>query len=328
MQKQIKVFIMAMAFVLGTVPTGNCQTSDLIDNIEIIAIKSMEVQSNILYIETEIKNSNSEMVKFGKGKFTFYLRINKAGHESLAEDEKLGVYNISEEIYLKTAQILLLNEDRKETNDVMFKVNLGKKQKQVLNKVKRIVNAIGNPSANNPILYIHGKFYMGVKSDKGWSSAQTGINWGFRPDLQERILLGALQQPPPDIEIRSGKELCGMRENQRGYAYIHFDLDSSVIRSESYPLLNEFGECLKNGMLSNAKFIIEGHTCNLGTRKYNQKLSEERAKSVKEYLMENYGIEFERLIDKGYGKDRPLSRFPNNTEADRVKNRRVGFEKQ
>jgi len=66
-------------------------------------------------------------------------------------------------------------------------------------------------------------------------------------------------------------------------ALINFDFDSTKIRSESYPLIDEFGKALKKG-LPKAIVIIAGHTDSKGSIGYNQVLSENRAKAVTNYL--------------------------------------------
>ena len=69
-------------------------------------------------------------------------------------------------------------------------------------------------------------------------------------------------------------------------------------------------------------FMIEGHTDSSGPKAFNQKLSELRAMSVKEYLVDN-GITSSRLMTVGYGEDKPAA--SNNTRKGRIENRRVEF---
>lgn len=71
------------------------------------------------------------------------------------------------------------------------------------------------------------------------------------------------------------------------------------------------------------RILVKGHTSSEGTDGYNQKLSENRAKAVVVYLTVK-GINVERLAFKGYGKTQPI--YPNDTEDNRHKNRRVEFE--
>ena len=70
----------------------------------------------------------------------------------------------------------------------------------------------------------------------------------------------------------------------------------------------------------NVTFRIEGHTDSTGSAELNQRLSQERAQSVMNYLIEK-GIPSERMTSVGYGEDRPIA--DNNTREGRRTNRRV-----
>ncbi len=65
---------------------------------------------------------------------------------------------------------------------------------------------------------------------------------------------------------------------------------------------------------------FEGHTDSQGSRELNTKLSDNRAKAVRSYMIEN-GIDASRMQAKGYGPDRPVA--PNDTEEGRAQNRRT-----
>lgn len=65
---------------------------------------------------------------------------------------------------------------------------------------------------------------------------------------------------------------------------------------------------------------VQGHTDNVGTNAYNQKLSEARAQSIMKWLIE-HGIPARRLTSKGYGKGKPVD--SNDTATGRARNRRV-----
>ncbi len=102
---------------------------------------------------------------------------------------------------------------------------------------------------------------------------------------------------------------------------ILFETDSAKILGQSSALLEEVAEVLqKNPNLDQIE--IQGHTDNTGGRELNQRLSEARANSVREWLVKA-GISAGRLSAKGYGQDKPLA--PNVTEANRSRNRRVQF---
>jgi OOP family OmpA-OmpF porin len=97
-----------------------------------------------------------------------------------------------------------------------------------------------------------------------------------------------------------------------------FDFDSSNIKPEAYPLLDEVVSILKKN--PKIKREIQGHTDSKGAEKYNQELSERRAKAVERYL-EKKGIDPSQLTSKGYGESQPVA--SNATKEGRQENRRV-----
>jgi outer membrane protein OmpA-like peptidoglycan-associated protein len=99
---------------------------------------------------------------------------------------------------------------------------------------------------------------------------------------------------------------------------ILFDLDSAKIRAESYPTLDEVVKLL--GVEPSWKLTIEGHTDSSGTSAHNQTLSEQRAQSVKDYLVSK-GVGAGRLSTMGFGQTKPVA--GNETELGRAQNRRV-----
>ena len=99
---------------------------------------------------------------------------------------------------------------------------------------------------------------------------------------------------------------------------ILFDLGKSSIQKQSYGVLNDIIAILQE--YPNAKFTVEGHTDSSGSNKLNQRLSDSRANSVKNYLTEN-GVDQFRLSAVGYGEDKPIA--SNRTRAGRAQNRRV-----
>jgi len=101
---------------------------------------------------------------------------------------------------------------------------------------------------------------------------------------------------------------------------IFFDFDKATLRPESKTELENLIKLMNDN--PNIKIEISGHTDNIGSAAYNQKLSESRAKAVVDYLIE-HGIDKSRLSYMGYGFDKPIA--PNDTEEGRQLNRRVEF---
>lgn len=104
---------------------------------------------------------------------------------------------------------------------------------------------------------------------------------------------------------------------------IEFAYNSSEILGKSKSFLNEVGQMLKLPMFASEKLLIEGHTDSAGTKTYNQHLSEQRAKSVKQYLMNNFNVASSRMMTKGKGESEPLTGSNPNAAV----NRRVQFRK-
>jgi outer membrane protein OmpA-like peptidoglycan-associated protein len=101
---------------------------------------------------------------------------------------------------------------------------------------------------------------------------------------------------------------------------IFFDTNKFDIRDESKAELSKLIEFLN--VNPTVHIEISGHTDNAGADQFNQTLSENRAKSVYEYLVTN-GIAAARLVYKGYGKTQPIA--PNTTDEEKAKNRRTEF---
>ena len=128
-------------------------------------------------------------------------------------------------------------------------------------------------------------------------------------------------EPEPAVveEVEEEVVVVAVREKivLRG---INFDFDKSDIKPEFVPVLDEAVKILKEN--SDIKVIIEGHTDWTGTEKYNLGLSERRAASVCNYLVEN-GISQNILEPIGYGEANPIA--DNHTPEGRSMNRRVVF---
>ncbi len=102
---------------------------------------------------------------------------------------------------------------------------------------------------------------------------------------------------------------------------IYFEYNSAVIKRQSYPILDAVAATLQGN--PDIKLVeIQGHTDSRGSDSYNLKLSDERAKSVRQYLIDQ-GIKGNRLQAQGYGETQPID--PRSNEAAWAKNRRVEF---
>ena len=100
---------------------------------------------------------------------------------------------------------------------------------------------------------------------------------------------------------------------------LSFQTGQSVIETRYFGLLKKVQQAIE--YYPNAPIVIEGHTDSVGSDAVNMKLSQDRAESVREYLIANLGLPESRVSAIGYGKDRPIA--SNETNEGRAQNRRI-----
>lgn len=105
---------------------------------------------------------------------------------------------------------------------------------------------------------------------------------------------------------------------------VEFDFDKASIRPSSYKTLNDLAEVMS--IKKNMKIEITGHTDSKGSEEYNKNLSQERAESVRKYLISK-GINSSQVIAKGYGSSEAIAPNTNPDGSDnpegRQRNRRI-----
>ncbi len=101
-------------------------------------------------------------------------------------------------------------------------------------------------------------------------------------------------------------------------AAITFGFDSFALRSQSYGVLDTVASTLRE--YDQTIIEVAGHTDSVGAAAYNQRLSEQRAQAVADYLT-NRGVNTQRLLVTGAGANHPIA--SNATDAGRAQNRRV-----
>ncbi len=118
--------------------------------------------------------------------------------------------------------------------------------------------------------------------------------------------------PGTPIGARVNRAGCWVLDN------VLFDFDKATIRAVAQPMLFSVVSVLEQN--PGMKVELQGHCDNIGTREYNQDLSERRAAAVKAYLVSE-GIASSRITTKGYGFSKPTA--SNDTDQGRALNRRV-----
>jgi OmpA-OmpF porin, OOP family len=102
---------------------------------------------------------------------------------------------------------------------------------------------------------------------------------------------------------------------------VQFEFNSAEVKEVSFSLLNEVAAMLKDNPQID-QLQVEGHTDTTGKLSRNRELSQQRAESVRGYLVKQ-GIAKKRLVAKGFGPDRPVT--SNDTPEGQEANRRVEF---
>jgi OOP family OmpA-OmpF porin len=100
---------------------------------------------------------------------------------------------------------------------------------------------------------------------------------------------------------------------------ILFDIDKAIIRDEYRDEVGRVAAFMQQYPTTTT--VIEGHTDDVASAEYNMVLSQKRAESVVNYLVEKFGIDRSRLSARGFGKTRPIT--DDKSDAGRQKNRRI-----
>jgi outer membrane protein OmpA-like peptidoglycan-associated protein len=139
--------------------------------------------------------------------------------------------------------------------------------------------------------------------------------------LKRKVVANAKAASPGDIggvQI----ELKGAEKEavDKAYEGLRFDFGKATIQPASFPHLNLLASMLVEH--PDYKLTLKGYTDNVGKANDNLKLSKNRAKAVREYLIKQ-GLDDSRITSDGYGMDSPIA--DNSTDEGRAKNRRVEF---
>lgn len=153
---------------------------------------------------------------------------------------------------------------------------------------------------------------QGQKVDKNTSDIQS---------LQSKVngLQSDLQQLRQDFQAK-------ITELQNGVKFampVHFDFNKSDIRSVDKPLLDRFASIAKK-YYQGSTITVEGFADPAGTRAYNRRLSERRAKAVAAYLTSQGGLPSADVKTVGYGENRLVNHEQGPGQSG-IANRRVTF---
>lgn len=146
----------------------------------------------------------------------------------------------------------------------------------------------------------------------GLAGAAIGGGIGYKLDQQAKEL-----RQIRDAEVRREQDQLVVTMSEA----VLFDLNSAALKPVAMDRLAQMADVLVRYPENN--ILVKGHTDNTGSERYNQDLSERRAKAVKNYLILK-GVSAASITAIGFGKTMPVA--PNTTAEGRQKNRRVEIE--
>lgn len=247
------------------------------------------------FVETKKKNDYTSWKEFQSGKEGVIIGM----HPQLAGSEKVGgtgfrVLSGGSELMHNNVELNSYNNNQN-TAKVQFWRQKNRLRMYVNGeKVWDLPNAFQEANYNSIVFFIHGYH---EKKDKYYISNLRLAEAG--KDTRHKLI-----------------ETGSFTTNE-----ILFDVNKSTIKAASASVLEELGNVLKEN--PKVKITIIGHTDSDGKESDNQKLSVQRAESVKTYLNKNFGIELSRMTTQGKGESEPIATA--NTEEAKKQNRRVEF---
>lgn len=188
------------------------------------------------------------------------------------------------------------------TNLAYAEVNFGKK----VPSADQVIESL-NPATANPDAKTDDADYEGdVKTSKSRSIDMSKLKATPKSTVNKERT-----KPIPITHRKETQTALSME--------IIFGYDSAELTDTAKEQLKPVGEALASEKLKNLSFIVEGHTDAVGGQAYNKTLSEERAASVKQFLVKTFNIEPSHIKIIGKGKSDLLD--PNNPDSE--VNRRV-----
>jgi OOP family OmpA-OmpF porin len=158
-----------------------------------------------------------------------------------------------------------------------------------------------------------------IDEDQGEWAAGVGVGLNFGGNAGQQV---AAVEPAPAPAPAPAPEPEPAPEVVRVELDVKFDFDRAQVKQESYADIQNLADFMNQ--YPQTSTTVEGHTDSVGTDAYNQRLSERRANAVRDVLVNQYGVQSNRVSSVGYGESRPVA--DNATEEGRAINRRVEAE--
>ncbi len=278
-----------------TIVNGSVKYLNVFDSIYYPVV---DADINIVATDNSIFKEN--IVSDSIGKFSFELLRNQEVELSIAKDGfsedfiKVnsfdGAAEKTIEVYLEkyTPQVLIVEvlDADNETSLIDASIKLTDAKRYFIDEF------ISKESSSSFSIYRESSYQLVVAKDGYFNKAIKVRQDAFADTIIERVSLKIIEINKPIV-----------LEN------IYYDFGKWGIRDDAIPALKDLLKILKDN--PNIDIELSAHTDNTGAILYNDFLSEQRASSVKDYLVEN-GINETRIIARGYGEREPIA--PNELE--------------
>lgn len=192
----------------------------------------------------------------------------------------------------------------------VFEGNLTKEQKEKYKELTTYAGSNGSLDIWNEVVAMYvirrndGNVYIAMLKATGNSTSIQIV--------QEKAFKQTIKK------VTSAKIEKDLLNAGKSILHINFDTDKATLKADGSEAVREIIKVLNNN--PDIKIAINGYTDNTGAKEHNQKLSENRALTVKNEIIKA-GINKDRLTSKGFGQDDPLA--GNDTEEGKSQNRRV-----
>jgi outer membrane protein OmpA-like peptidoglycan-associated protein len=140
------------------------------------------------------------------------------------------------------------------------------------------------------------------KPTRGLSIGEKQIDHAAKAK-EDTFLAGVRNRRTRSLSLGEREEIASIASTKPNIDLeINFDYNSAEISKASLPAAQELGKALSNPSLKGSTFVVAGHTDGIGSDGFNQDLSERRADTIKNYLVQKFGISGTDLVTVGYGK--------------------------
>lgn len=137
---------------------------------------------------------------------------------------------------------------------------------------------------------------------RGLSLADPQVDQAARTQ-QDSFLASVRNRKTRSLSLGEREEIASIASTKPNIDLeIQFDYNSADISKTSMSAVQELGKALSNPSLRGSTFVVAGNTDGIGSDAFNQDLSERRADTIKNYLVQKFGISGSDLVTVGYGK--------------------------